>query len=222
MEICSKSRLLVLVVLLLGLVVTTAAPAYGSKVEEVSNADAKSKAGETQWNVESWTDWAKEKLRVVTDTASKESVSNTKDAKGAASKASDTASVYWEGLRSRYNAVRDGVNKFTQGGYEYVKKSGNEAATKAYGTAKATVDKAYETAAGGTTSGKTEESEAATSGAGKISQPSGVFESTKQKLGEQYEAAKEAANEQIKGASKLAGDVGQHVKHAAGAGHEEL
>lgn len=213
MEICSKSRLLVLVVLLLGLVVTTAAPAYGSKLEEVSNADAESKAGETQWNVESWTDWAKEKLRVVTDTASKESDANTKDAKGAASKASDTASVYWEGLRSRYNAVRDGVNKFTQGGYEYVKKSGNEAATKAYGTAKATMDKAYETAAAGTTSGNTKESEAATSG---------VFESTKQKLGEQYEAAKEAANEQIKVASKLAGDVGQHVKHMAGAGHEEL
>jgi len=213
MEICSKPRLLVLVVLLLGLVVTTAAPAYGSKVEEVSNADAEGKAGETQWNVESWTDWAKEKLRVVTDTASKESDANTKDAKGAASKASDTASVYWEGLRSRYNAVRDGVNKFTQGGYEYVKKSGNDAASKAHGTAKATVDKAYETAAGGTTSGKTKESEAATSG---------VFESTKQKLGEQYEAAKEAANEQIKVASKLAGDVGQHVKHIAGAGHEEL
>jgi hypothetical protein len=132
------------------------------------------------------------------------------------------AAVYWEGLRSRYSAVRDGVNKFTQGGYEYVKKSGNDAATKAYGTAKATVDKAYETAAGGTTSGETKESEAATSGAGKISQPSGVFESTKQKLGEQYEAAKEAANEQIKVASKLAGDVGQHVKHMAGAGHEEL
>ncbi|CAK9225889.1 unnamed protein product [Sphagnum jensenii] len=218
MEICSKSRLLVLVVLLLGLVVTTAAPAYGSKVEEVSSADAENKAGETQWNVESWTDWAKEKLRVVTDTASKESDANTKDAKGAASKAGDTASVYWEALRSRYNAARDGVNKFTQGGYEYVKKSGNEA----YGTAKATVDKAYETAAGGTTSGKTKESEAATSGAGKISQPSGVFESTKQKLGEQYEAAKEAANEQITVASKLAGDVGQHVKHLAGAGHEEL
>ncbi len=71
MEICSKSRLLVLVVLLLGLVVTTAAPAYGSKVEEVSNADAESKAGESQWTVESWTGWAKEKLRVVTDTASK-------------------------------------------------------------------------------------------------------------------------------------------------------
>ncbi|CAM6013320.1 unnamed protein product [Sphagnum balticum] len=209
MEICSKSRLLVLVVLLLGLVVTTAAPAYGSKLEEVSNADAESKAGETQWNVESWTDWAKEKLRVVTDTASKESDANTKDAKGAASKASDTASVYWEGLRSRYNAVRDGVNKFTQGGYEYVKKSGNEAATKAYGTA----NKAYETVAAGTTSGNRKESEAATSG---------VFESTKQKLGEQYEAAKKAANEQIKVASKLAGDVGQHVKHMAGAGHEEL
>jgi uncharacterized protein YpuA (DUF1002 family) len=62
-------------------------------------------------------------------------------------------------------------------------------------------------------SGNTKESEAATSG---------VFESTKQKLGEQYEAAKEAANEQIKVASKLAGDVGQHVKHMAGAGHEEL
>jgi hypothetical protein len=92
MEICSKPRLLVLVVLLLGLVVTTAAPAYGSKVEEVSSADAESKAGETQWNVESWTDWAKEKLRVVTDTASKESDANTKDAKGAASKAGDTAS----------------------------------------------------------------------------------------------------------------------------------
>lgn len=209
MEICSKSRLLVLVVLLLGLAVTTATPAYGSKVEEVSSADVESKAGETQWNVESWTDWAKEKLRVVTDTASKESDANTKDAKGAASKAGDTASVYWEALRSRYNAARDGVNKFTQGGYEYVKKSGNEA----YGTAKATVDKAYETAAGGTTSGKTKESEAATSG---------VFESTKQKLGEHYEAAKEAANEQITVASKLAGDVGQHVKHLAGAGHEEL
>jgi hypothetical protein len=123
------------------------------------------------------------------------------------------AAVYWEDLRSRYNAIRDGVNKFTQGGYEYVKKSGNEAATKAYGTAKATMDKAYETAAAGTTSGKTKESEAATSG---------VFESTKQKLGEQYEAAKEAANEQIKVASKVAGDVGQHVKHMAGAGHEEL
>ncbi len=105
------------------------------------------------------------------------------------------AAVYWEDLRSRYNAIRDGVNKFTQGGYEYVKKSGNEAATKAYGTAKATMDKAYETAAAGTTSGKTKESEAATSG---------------------------AANEQIKVASKVAGDVGQHVKHMAGAGHEEL
>jgi len=64
-----KRALVLLLLLLPGLVVV--AVADGDKAEEVSSA-AKSKAAEqAQGTATSWTDWAKQKLHVVTDTTSK-------------------------------------------------------------------------------------------------------------------------------------------------------
>ncbi len=82
-------------------------------------------------------------------------------------------------------------------------------------TAKAVIDKAYEVA--GVASEKTMQSTDAARG-----KSQGGFESTKQKLEEHYEAAKEVVNGQLKATSKLASDVGAHVKHMAGSGNEEL
>ncbi len=64
-----KRALVLLLLLLPGLVAV--AVADGDKAEEVSSA-AKSKAAEeAQGTAASWTDWAKEKLHVLTDTTSK-------------------------------------------------------------------------------------------------------------------------------------------------------
>jgi hypothetical protein len=204
-----KRALVLLLLLLPGLVAV--AVADGDKAEEVSSA-AKSKAAEeAQGTAASWTDWAKEKLHVVTHTTSKESNENIEGARGAANQAGNTASGITDIGKSKVAEVSAKL----QEGYEYAKSTGNEAAAKAYVTAKAVIDKAYEAA--GVTSKKTMQ---ATDAARENSQ--GAFESTKQKLEEQHEAAKEVANEQLKAASKLASDVGEHVKHIAGSGNEEL
>jgi hypothetical protein len=107
------------------------------------------------------------------------------------------------------------VSSKLQEGSEHAKSTGDDVVAKTHETAQATSDKASEAA--GVASGKTKESAHV---AGEKSQ--GAYESTKQMLEEQYEAAKGAVNEHLKAASKLASDVGEHVKHLTGAGHEEL
>jgi len=182
-----KRALVLLLLLLPGLVAV--AVADGDKAEEVSSA-AKSKAAEeAQGTAASWTDWAKEKLHLVTDTTSKESNENIKGAKGAANQAGNTAS----GITDIGKAKIADVSAKLQEGYEYAKSTGNEAVAKAYVTAKAAIDKAYEAA--GVASEKTMQS---------------------------TDAAKEVVNGQLKAASKLASDVGEHVKRMAGSGNEEL
>ncbi|KAH9574401.1 hypothetical protein CY35_01G055100 [Sphagnum magellanicum] len=209
MAMIDVKRALVLLLLLPGLVAV--AVADGDKAEEVSSA-AKSKAAEqAQGTAASWIDWAKQKLHVVTDTTSKKSNENIKGAKGAANQAGNTAS----GITDIGRAKVAEVSAKLQEGYEYAKSTGNEAAAKAYVTAKAAIDKAYEAA--GVASEKTAQSTDAARGKSQV-----AFESMKQKLEEQYEAAKEVVNEQLKAASKLASDVGEHAKHMAGSGDEEL
>ncbi|CAK9216030.1 unnamed protein product [Sphagnum troendelagicum] len=201
MEKVSCKRLLVLF-LLLGLV--AAAFAYGEdKVEEVSTA-AKEKAAEAQGAAESVTGWGKEKL----DTVPKQSAESIERAKETAS---DTASGVTDSGKEKLGDVSSKL----QEGSEHAKSTGDEVVGKTHETVQATSDKASEAA--GVASGKTKESAHV---AGEKSQ--GAYESTKQILEEQYEAAKGVVNEHLKAASKLASDVGEHVKHLTGAGHEEL
>jgi hypothetical protein len=200
----SCKRLLVLF-LLLGLVAV--AFAYGEdKVEEVSAA-AKEKAAEAQGAAESVTGWGREKL----DTVPKQSAESIERAKETASQAGDTASGVTDSGKEKLGDVSSKL----QEGSEHAKSTGDDVVGKTHETAQATSDKASEAA--GVASGKTKESAQV---AGEKSQ--GAYESTKQILEEHYEAAKGAVNEHLKAASKLASDVGEHVKHLTGVGHEEL
>jgi hypothetical protein len=72
MAVIDGKRALVLLLLLLllpGLLAVSVAD--GDKAEEVSSATKSKAAEEAQGTAASWTDWAKEKLHLVTDTTSK-------------------------------------------------------------------------------------------------------------------------------------------------------